>query len=408
MTYDKELLRKAQFLLAMACSVAPIPLLIYVAFAPDLVNLFWVMPLAFVLLSLVSFKAPGKRRLLCGYLLAAVLPALGVAAMLIEPNPIALVVPVIYAVLLVVNLPMAGWGLEKELPSAWFYAGIGLHIGVYVLKFLFLAIHEIVWDAINPWMTLTFFTMAIMVMLSLTRFNLNNSANGRQKPSDSMRQKNLILTVLFFAVAMLIALIPSIYEWIDTAVNWLIRTIKELIDNIEIDYFTEDTGGGGGGAPPASSDTNLSFLDQLVTFLLNCLFVLVGCVAVYLVLRTLIPPIIRRIRRLFTKLRTGLTEYATSASEDYIDEVTSLQPPTDTRQKKVRLSSAEERNLPPAERIRYRYRRLLYKHPAWTGNTTARENLPNNAAALYEKARYSSHPITEEEANDFKSNPRRV
>ena len=47
------------------------------------------------------------------------------------------------------------------------------------------------------------------------------------------------------------------------------------------------------------------------------------------------------------------------------------------------------------------YARLLRKKPQWTSSSTARENLPENAAALYERARYSEHPISSEDADSF-------
>ena len=116
---------------------------------------------------------------------------------------------------------------------------------------------------------------------------------------------------------------------------------------------------------------------------------------------------IKGVKRIIEKLLSGTTAYFQNASEDYEDEVTDLRD-TVVKQKRVRLSSAEERSLPPDQRIRYRYRRLLSKHPNWTGASTARENLPAKAAPLYEKARYSTHPITEEDAASFTSNTRRV
>ena len=61
----------------------------------------------------------------------------------------------------------------------------------------------------------------------------------------------------------------------------------------------------------------------------------------------------------------------------------------------------DERSLDPGKRIRYRYMRLLMKHKDWHAGKTARENLPDNAASLYERSRYSKHPITEEDAQQF-------
>ena len=408
MEQRKEFLRKCQFPLASALAFAPVPQLIYVAVEPKLVPLFWVLPLVYFLLSLLNFRIPGKFRMLYGIGASLVIGAVGAAAWLFVPNIfpglLLLLAPIAYIVVMMLTLPMAGWGLDKELPPFWLYCGFATHMGTYVVKFLLKAAWGINWDAINPCLSITFFGMAILVMLSLTRVNLNNSANGRQKPSALMQQKNLIFTVIFFALAMLIALIPSIYEVIDAFVTWLGDTIKKLIESIKIDNVINDMGGSGPAPTPENHEGGGA---DWLTSLLNALFLLCGVVIMLLCLRAIIPYIIKRILAFFRKLRQGLTSYASSVSEDYIDEVTDLTPAA-AKKKAPRLSSSEERALPPAERIRYRYRRLKARHPEWESGSTARENLPEKAAPLYEKARYSNHPITEDEASSFKSNTRRV
>ena len=409
MEQKNEFLRKCQFPLAAALATAPIPQLIYVAVEPKLVPFFWVLPLVYFLLSILNFRIPGKFRMLYGIGASLVIGIVGAVAWLFVPNIfpglVLLLAPIAYIVVMMLTLPMAGWGADKELPPFWLYCGFATHLGTYVVKFLLRAAWGINWDSINPCLALTFFGTAILVMLSLTRVNLNNSANGRQKPSALMQQKNLIFTVIFFVLAMLIALIPSIYEVIDTFVHWLGRTIKELIESIEIENVINDMGGGGTPPTPENNDPN-GGADWL-TSILNALFLLCGALILFFAIRAMIPPIIKKLLALLRNLRRGLTSYANSVSEDYIDEVTDLQPAA-AKKKTHRLSASEERSLPPAERIRYRYRRLKSRHPEWMSGSTARENLSAKAAPLYEKARYSTHPITEEDADTFKANTRRV
>ena len=67
-----------------------------------------------------------------------------------------------------------------------------------------------------------------------------------------------------------------------------------------------------------------------------------------------------------------------------------------------------EQRLTPTERIRYQYRRLSEKHKDWIAASTARENLPADAAAVYERARYSNHPISDEDAVQFKAKTRKL
>jgi len=98
-------------------------------------------------------------------------------------------------------------------------------------------------------------------------------------------------------------------------------------------------------------------------------------------------------------------QYFAVASQDYVDEI------TDTREDggevsgsllaRIRRMAVSERGMSPAGRIRHRYRVLLRRHPDWHASRTARENLPEETAALYEAARYSGREVSEEEAERF-------
>jgi len=113
-----------------------------------------------------------------------------------------------------------------------------------------------------------------------------------------------------------------------------------------------------------------------------------------------------KIARLLRSLLARMRAYLSAVSEDYVDEV------TDTRENgsqrasvlaslRERMAFVNERRLPPAERIRYRYRRLLKRHPDWHASRTARESLPGDPAQRYERARYSGQEIAPEEAERF-------
>ena len=116
--------------------------------------------------------------------------------------------------------------------------------------------------------------------------------------------------------------------------------------------------------------------------------------------------IFRTLRSKIQELVVSLGKFSASVSEDYVDEVTDTrdegsEEKLQRRRRNPKLSAREERILPPGERIRYRYRRILSKHPDWVPGTTARESLPEELACVYEKARYSGFEMTEEEAAAF-------
>lgn len=399
-----EFLRKAQFLLLMACSVNPLPLLLYAAVSPALLIFAWVMPLAFLALALLAFKIPGKFRLLYGIGSCIVLVGLGVAMMMLSGSHwVTLAVPVLYAVVLMASLPVAGWNAGKEIPPVWFYTGAILHVGVFVFKFIYTAYNYVSFDAIDPGLLISFFVMIILFMMSLTRINLNASANGRQKPSAFMWQKNMTLTAVFFGLAVLISMIPAIYETLDAFFSWFSDLIQRFFDSIEIEQVINDMGNGSA----MSGEAGESQPESLLTKILNFLFLLCGYALLIAMVLPWLVQLFKVIRRSLRKLLSSASSYINDASGDYEDEVTDLRGIV-AKAKGPRFSSAEERSLPPQERIRYRYRRLKARHPEWESGSTARENLPELASPLYEKARYSTHPITEEDADNFKSNTRRI
>ena len=108
-----------------------------------------------------------------------------------------------------------------------------------------------------------------------------------------------------------------------------------------------------------------------------------------------------------------LSRYVSTVSEDYEDEITDTRDDGErervrSRRRNRRAAVAEDKNMSPGERIRRRYLRLLYKHPEWSLGATAREKLPADAAPLYEQARYSDHPLTEEDAARFATEIKRL
>ena len=50
----------------------------------------------------------------------------------------------------------------------------------------------------------------------------------------------------------------------------------------------------------------------------------------------------------------------------------------------------------------------MRRHRDWAPGTTARETLPQQAAEIYERVRYSDHPVDEKDAENFVSNIKQV
>ena len=98
--------------------------------------------------------------------------------------------------------------------------------------------------------------------------------------------------------------------------------------------------------------------------------------------------------------------YSAAVSEDYEDEVTSTREDDAERESMLsrlrRFAPEDERGLDATQRVRSRYRGLK-RRKQWETSSTARETLPEEAASLYERARYSGETLSEEEAERFRN-----
>ena len=408
----KAFFQKCQLPLLLVFATAPVCLFLYGYSAPELLHLCWIAPAAYVVLTTLSFLIPGKMRLFYGIIATAVLAAVGLlplAAAILHPMlPFAkfvlLIVPVFYCILLLWSLPMASWSSDEKLPEFCYWGGLLFHLIFQFVKFLVVTLVSDSLEATNGMALVCFFAFAGLAMISLTRGNLTSAANGRNAPA-SMKRKNLILTLIFFAVALLISLMPTIIKAIQRIIDWLLELLRQALSNID------DHGEISSVAPmqPTMDGEMMASTAEptLLSDILNILFLVLGTAVMLVAAYYGIRALVKVLRKLIRRFLSGMSDYATNISEDYIDEITDTRTIMPKRKKK-RVSAADERSMTPAQRIRYRYQRLLYKHPNWDQGSTARENLPSEAAAVYEQARYSSHPVTQEDAALFVSKTKKV
>ena len=400
----KEFFRKCQFPLLLVFATSPVCLFLFAFLAPELLYLCWVTPAAYAVFFILAFLIPGKIRLFYGIIATILLAFSGLLPLMIVRNFFLLIIPIFYCILFLWSLPMASWSSDKTLPAFCYWGGILFHIIAYLLQFLVSTLAAVSFDSIRGLQLVCFFAFAALAMISLTRVNLASAANGRRAPA-SMRRKNLIMTLIFFAAALIISLIPAIMDIIHSFFNWLLDLLHKAFaftgDSIDVSPAAPMQSTMDGEVMPGTAESGL--LAQI----LNILFLIFSNGLMLVVIFYTVRMLIKLLRKLIRRFLTGMSDYVANVSEDYIDEI------TDTRtampkKKRNRVSAADERAMTPVQRIRYRYQRLLYKHPNWDQGSTARENLPTEAAAVYEQARYSSHPVTQEDAALFISKTKRV
>ena len=402
----RELWRKLQLLLIIACGTFPAVMVLLNMFAPGLLGWGWVFSLVYVLFSACAICVRGRLRMGAGIGLSAVFLIL--SALLSGPQYRlgAVAAAAVCCALLMWSLRMGGWSSREEIPVLWVAICIICHLmGQLVLRADRVAGGQGIARYAGVFLA-ALYGFSLLTMLSMNRKSLTAASGKRQSVPDSMRRRNGLLTVALFVLAVLTSLLPSAFSGLSdamgNAIAWLYRMIVALIpDAPNESEFEKDIPatippegmGQGGGA--MVMDPVMEKIAAFVGALISIAFVLFLLWRIYRILRG-------KLRELVS----SLGKFASSVSEDYVDEITDTREDgtaekLQRRRRTPKLSAREERSLPPGERIRYRYRRLLGKHPEWDPGATAREKLPDELAKVYERARYSGDTMTEEEAALF-------
>ncbi|MGN0801869.1 MAG: hypothetical protein ACI4MF_04635 [Candidatus Faecivicinus sp.] len=398
--------RKCQFPLLLATGTLPIPMLVCALAVSEGVRAALAMMALYVVLAWACLLIRGKLRLAAGALGAAMLIAVGAASLPIGEAHAALLIPTLYAVLLLSGLQFAGWGRGRELNPVVCALLVVAHVIAQILVNV-AAGGDSPYAAVDELLIAGFICFGALMLLYLNRVSLNLAVNGKQAVPASMRRKNKLMTFALLGVTLLIAALPAVARAAERAWQWfkmlLIAVIQWLLSLFPGDSVAGTESGGSGGGFPAMEASEPSTLAVILEKIMAVVVLTAVAVLAVFALRILW----RKIRVLLRRLWAQLNAYLASSTEDYEDEI------ADTREdgaaeRSVRRSRrrtprrrVNEGALKPAERIRYRYLMAWLRHPEWTPERTARENLSEGAAQLYERARYSDHEVSPQEAEEF-------
>lgn len=409
----QNFLQKTQMFLILALGTVPVPIVLISFFAEQLQGYVWVYPALYMLLALLSLKIPSKLRIAYGVagMLLMLIPGVLLPDKTMGTREVVWAAGAFYGVLLMLSLQIAGWPRDRELPLN--YAGycLVLHlIGQFII--MFDTVRGETWDRVAPWMTATLFLFVGLVMLSMNRSSVKSVAGKRQGASAAIRGKNILLTLALFGAALLVSLIPSIMSSVISTVGWITvwtgRLFSMLRPDVQMTYPTENV-------TTTTVETGIELFptkpgDPVAA---NITFIVLMIIATVIFLPLVILALIRiwkALRRLGCGFWRWFQGMLSNASEEYYeDEITDTREELEVeatkrkRSERFRAAFVNEQKLTAEQRIRHRYRRLATKHQEWRAGNTARENLPEQAAELYERARYSDHPISEEDAAKFKS-----
>jgi len=254
-------------------------------------------------------------------------------------------------------------------------------------------------------------------MLSMNRTSVKAVTEKRQGSSAAIRGKNLLLTVALFGIALMAACIPSMIGTMAYAIWWTSDWVNKILSVLHPDMgptFPIET------QIPTTEPGETILLpyepaDPLTVDITYAIIVIVGIIILTPIVILAFIRIWKALRRLARGFWIWLQSTLVNASEEgYEDEITDtrgeyeVEATAKNRGARIKAAFVNEQKLSAQQRVRNYYRRLASKHVEWKQGNTARENLPSEAAEIYERARYSPHPVSDEDVAAFKKNTKKI
>jgi len=402
--------RRCQFPIMLAAGSLPIPLIICGMELPGSCNACLALAGIYTVLAWLCILTPGKMRIPVGLLCAVGMVAAGIALLPMSPLFPALLIPIMYAILLMGGLSIGGWEPGREMHPLVGAICLVLHMAAQFLVNIDAKNREVpIYSSVSMPLIIAFLLFGMLAMLALNRSSLNNSVNGRSAVPKAMRWKNRVLTFCMMAIILLVASLPAVIKAITKVWEWLkagLLMLIQLILSMLPEQSGQGSGQGGGGMDLSGLVDEVhkeSMLSKIITMVLMAMAILAVVVLIVIALRI----VWRKLKVLAKAFWTRLNAYMASSSEDYVDEIADTRDDAEhdrlqrRRKRRLAIKRVDESTLNPQQRIRYRYLQMWLKHPEWTPERTARENLTDVAAQLYERARYSNHEITVQDAEVF-------
>ena len=416
----KETLRilpmKALAALCLLLGLAPVWLLAGRWCLPEERHLWYLLPCLSALWGVAGYLFSGKGRTAFMLLGGALLTAYGAAALL--PGGWMRILPLLPCWLILGLLPPA-WArpLWAEWPLGAWAVGVFLHLAGQ----FFSGRPEGSGTAVP--LSVAFGAYAFLLVLMLNRHGLREGMHGAQKAPAVLRRRNGALIAGLYVPALLAACWGTLGEWLDRVWNALKRGIARVVEWLSSLFPQEaaspqiqSESGGDAGLMLGAESAEPSFFAQMMEKLfLAVAFVLLAAAAVFLCVF-----FYKRLLCLWKRFRAWLRRYAAAAGEDYVDEAEST---LNLEEKAQLLRGKLQRTLTSAgrsvpwhrldgrARVRRLYQQFLRKTPA-ARSLTAREALTQDQersaaqaaafAELYERARYSEHDVSTQEADQLR------
>lgn len=408
---------KALAAFALLLGYAPVFLLINAHFIPDQRIIWFLLPICTLCWGCLGYLLPQRGRLIfsligCGGLIGFgcyMLPAYGFGGAFITLIPCMALL-----ILMLMAWSRPAW---DEWHLAMWMVGIILHLVVRIFKKAYVSAQ------LDQEFNLCLIIYIFLFLTMLNRQGLRTGMHGSRKAPAAMRRRNQwLLTVLFIPAALASCWgvlgrgLERFWEWIKSLIGAAVAWFFSLLESENL-AMTE----GPMGAPEMQMEGLMEeagepglvsqILEKILIVFAALLFLAAVCFALWFLWK--------KLKVLICFIRNWLRRFAASAMEDYVDETEST---LDVDEKKkllkerIKKALIRPRQIPwetlnGRDRVRRLYQQFLQKHPKAHG-LTARESLNQEKkyssqqteefTVLYEKARYSSHEISIEEADGLR------
>ena len=394
----REFFRKLQLVLMLALGTYPVFALACIIFMPPMLGYVWRFSAIFAVAGCLLLLLPKALRYGVWILgcLAFLLPVYRYVNA--DARSTMLLFGICHCGLLLWQLQIRLWDQGQELSGGWMALWLLALIVGYAVSFL-----TPLFAPAAPIVRVGLFVYVFLGMCSLNRSSLYLASGGKNCITARMRRNNLLLVLGMFGLAGLTALFSPqtrIWEMILAFLKGLrskmavaVEETAAITETVATTIVTETTAAAGSGGADLSGSVESVAIREKPYSILIWFYILVVVIGIFFVLVVLIAKRVNKPDK--DKKRTDLTVE---------DEITSIRK-GDREGERIKREKKEEVPgwLSPAKRIRRRYRALADKNPQWGKSSTARENLREDAARIYEKTRYSSHTVTKQDAEDFKN-----
>ena len=362
----------------------------------------------YLVCALTCIFLPDKLRLPAGIISVLAILLTGLKVFLTFKSPALVLPPLLYGWLFLETLPVYGKDSREDLPPHVFVLGIVFHLAGQAVLFVGRQSDSSVFESIRSGLSAAFACFFLLSLLNFNRINLIYGAAMHGTVPRHIYRFNRLLTLILAALTFFIGCLPAVVRFIRKIWNTITGLIADLIAWINsllpMEEAVQQTEAAERGDPMfAYAESEPGLFAKILEIVL---YVLMGALALLAVWMAA-----KYIKKFAKWLWKRIQAYAASTGTgDYVDEISDTREDGDRRltfsrrhRRRDPLRGVNERKLPPAERVRFYYLRLLMLNKDWKESKTARENLTDAAASIYERARYSEHEITEADAGDFLS-----